>query len=81
MELLYNFASNLVEKIRYKVRLGDKTWEVDEFMGANEGLVVAEIELNYENEPFESPKWLGKEVTSESRYYNSNLAQKPYSQW
>lgn len=81
LELLHNFASNLVEKIRYKVRVGDKTWEVDEFMGANAGLLVAEVELTYENEPFELPSWLGKEVTNESKYYNSNLAQNPYSQW
>ncbi len=81
LELLHNFASNLVEKIRYKVRVGGKTWEVDEFMGANAGLLVAEVELTYENEPFELPIWLGKEVTNESKYYNSNLAQNPYSQW
>jgi len=81
MELLHNFASNLVEKVRYKVQLGGKTWEVDEFMGANEGLLVAEIELVYENEPFEQPVWLGKEVTNDSRYYNSNLAQHPFSSW
>lgn len=81
LELLHNFASNLVEKIRYKVRVGDKIWEVDEFMGANAGLLVAEVELTYENEPFELPSWLGKEVTNESKYYNSNLAQNPYSQW
>lgn len=81
MELLHNFASNLVEKIRYKVQLGGKTWEVDEFIGANEGLLVAEIELVYENEPFEQPDWLGKEVTNDSRYYNSNLAQHPFSSW
>lgn len=81
LELLHNFASKVVEKIRYRVRLGDKTWEVDEFLGLNKGLVIAEIELAFENESFEHPAWLGEEVTDDSRYYNSNLAQRPYSQW
>ena len=59
----------------------NKTWEVDEFDGLNQGLVVAEIELENENEIVELPDWIGEEVTDEPRYYNSNLASKPYSEW
>jgi CYTH domain-containing protein len=56
-------------------------WEVDEFHGENEGLIVAEIELDDENEKFEIPSWLGKEVTADYRYLNSNLAKNPFSSW
>ena len=58
-----------------------KVWEVDEFLGENEGLVVAEIELADENEPFARPAWLGEEVTGDMRYYNSYLSQNPYKGW
>jgi adenylate cyclase len=57
------------------------TWEVDEFHGDNEGLVVAEIELKSENEDFAIPDWIGKEVTPDERYYNMNLATHPYKDW
>ena len=57
------------------------TWDVDEFLGDNAGLVVAEIELTSEDQPFARPSWLGKEVTEDSRYYNSNLAAHPYCKW
>jgi adenylate cyclase len=71
----------LVEKIRHRIPSGPHTWEVDEFLGANAGLVVAEIELGSENEAFEKPEWLGAEVTHDSRYFNSNLIRHPYSAW
>lgn len=72
----------LIEKIRYRCTGPDgKVWEVDEFLGENEGLVVAEIELADENEPFARPAWLGEEVTGDMRYYNSYLSQNPYKGW
>ena len=71
----------LVEKVRRRIAIGPHTWEVDEFLGANAGLVVAEIELASEDEAFEKPDWLGREVTGDARYFNSNLIRQPYSQW
>lgn len=71
----------LIEKYRHEVTLGAHTWEIDEFLGDNAGLIVAEIELRAENETFERPSWLGKEVTEEQRYYNFNLAKHPFSRW
>ena len=56
-------------------------WEVDEFLGANAGLVVAEIELHSEDQPFEKPDWIGVEVSDDARYYNANLIRHPFSQW
>jgi adenylate cyclase len=63
------------------VQVGKFTFEVDEFYGENEGLVVAEIELSSEEEVFDTPYWLGKEVTGDRRYYNSKLAKSPFSKW
>jgi CYTH domain-containing protein len=71
----------LIEKLRYKVRYKAHTWDVDEFLGINLGLVVAEIELSDPDESFEKPDWVGMEVTSDRRYTNSNLVLNPYSQW
>ena len=71
----------VVEKTRYFVIHGDYTWEVDVFAGANKGLVVAELELSDEDEAFDRPDWLGAEVSSDARYYNSNLAEHPFSEW
>ncbi len=71
----------LVEKVRRRIAVGPHTWEVDEFLGANAGLVVAEIELACEDEAFEKPDWIGREVTGETRYFNSNLIRHPDSQW
>ena len=71
----------LVEKVRRRIAAGPHTWEVDEFLGANAGLVVAEIELASEDEAFDKPDWIGREVTGEARYFNSNLIRHPYSQW
>ena len=70
-----------IEKIRYEVKAGDHIFEVDEFFGNNDGLIVAEIELNSEMEQFTKPNWLGREVTGELKYYNSQLSKKPYKNW
>ncbi|WP_198116964.1 CYTH domain-containing protein [Massilia rhizosphaerae] len=70
-----------VEKIRHRIENGGHTWEVDEFLGLNAGLVVAEIELGAEDEAFEKPDWIGLEVTGEKRYYNASLIRHPYAQW
>lgn len=71
----------IIEKTRYRVTVGAHLWEVDEFHGANAGLVVAEIELTSEDEVFNKPAWVGKEVSDDPRYLNSSLATKPYSSW
>ena len=70
-----------VEKTRYHVAHQGHVWELDVFAGANTGLVVAELELADEQEPFARPAWLGQEVSDDPRYYNMNLAQMPYTQW
>ncbi|MEK0451256.1 MAG: hypothetical protein RL088_3524 [Verrucomicrobiota bacterium] len=71
----------LLEKRRHRIKHGNHWWDVDEFLGDNAGLVVAEVELAAEDEPFERPPWLGAEVTSDRRYFNSNIAQCPYRKW
>jgi adenylate cyclase len=71
----------LIEKKRYKIRRGDLTWEIDEFFGDNNGLIVAEVELQREDQVFEKPDWIGAEVTGDPRYFNSNLVKHPYTQW
>jgi len=71
----------LIDKTRYLVKSGDHTFEVDEFYGENEGLVMAEVELGSEDEAFEKPGFIGQEVTGDRRYYNSQLRQNPYSRW
>lgn len=80
-ELLDNFAVSELSKIRYKIPYQGKIWEVDEFLGDNQGLIVAEIELESEDEAFEIPTWVGEEVTQEAKYYNSNLTVFPYRKW
>ena len=70
-----------VHKTRHLVQAGDHTWEIDEFYGENEGLLVAEIELDNENDKFGRPEWLAEEVSNDARYYNVNLVNKPYKQW
>lgn len=71
----------LIEKTRHFVDLGKYLWEIDEFKGANEGLIVAEIELESAGEIFDKPSWLGAEVTHDLRYYNNNLATTPFTKW
>lgn len=70
-----------IDKIRYEVNVRNHVFEIDEFFGANEGLVIAEIELNHVSEVFERPNWLGKEVTGNSKYYNSQLSKTPFKSW
>jgi adenylate cyclase len=79
--LNYLCAPPFIEKTRHYISAGPLVWEIDEFNGANQGLIVAEIELSYEGQPFTKPDWLGPEVTHDVRYYNNNLARKPYSTW
>lgn len=71
----------LVEKRRYRIDVGDHLWEVDEFLGENAGLVLAEVELTSEDESFDLPAWAGEEVSHDARYYNANLAKNPYRTW
>jgi adenylate cyclase len=79
--LLHLCEKGVIDKIRYEVKVGGHIFEVDEFYGENKGLIVAEIELQSENETFEKPIWLGKEVTHEIKYYNSYLSKKPFLEW
>ena len=80
-ELLKLCESGVIDKIRYEVKAGEHTFEVDEFHGDNEGLIVAEIELNDEQDHFIKPLWLGEEITGDVKYYNAMLIKHPYSQW
>lgn len=80
-ELLKICEPGVIDKTRYLVKSGDHTFEVDEFYGENDGLVLAEIELSSENESFIKPAWLGEEVTGDTKYYNSMLMKNPYSKW
>lgn len=81
-EALFTLAKTpIVEKYRYKIMYAGNCWEVDEFLGMNRGLVVAEIELESETQSFEKPDWIGMEVSGDKRYTNANLARKPYCEW
>ena len=81
-ELIFHFCkTTLIEKTRHYIEHKGHTWEVDEFHGKNNGLIVAEIELESEDEKFEIPDWIGEEVTQDDRYYNMNLAIHPFTSW
>lgn len=82
-DLMKLAQTGFIDKTRYLIRNSDgrHIWEVDEFYGDNEGLIMAEIELEDENEPFDKPEWLGEEVTGDRRYYNSYLTMDPYKNW
>ena len=80
-ELLKICEPGVIDKTRFLVPAGSHTFEVDEFYGANEGLIVAEIELTSEDESFLKPAWLGEEVTGDPRFYNSMLMKNPYKNW
>ncbi len=80
-ELLKICEPGNIEKTRFEVAFGKHTFEVDEFYGKNEGLVVAEVELSSEDEVYEKPDWLGEEVTGELKYYNSMLVKHPFKKW
>ncbi|MBD2446219.1 CYTH domain-containing protein [Nostoc sp. FACHB-152] len=71
----------LIEKVRYKIDWAGLTWEIDEFDGANKGLIIAEVELSDKQQQIELPDWIGEEVSDDPRYFNSNLAKVPFSQW
>lgn len=71
----------LIEKFRRRIPFAGNVWEVDEFLGVNAGLVVAEIELQSEDQQFDQPDWIGAEVTDDLRYLNSNLIKQPFSTW
>ena len=71
----------IIEKNRYKIPIGDVTWEVDEFLGVNDGLIVAEVELLSEDQSFPKPDWIGDEVTGDPKYFNANLIARPFSTW
>jgi len=80
-QLLRLCEAGVIDKIRYEIPVGKHLYEVDVFSGENEGLILAEIELESENEAFEKPNWLGTEVTNDNRYYNAYLSQKPFKTW
>jgi len=79
--LLSICETGVIDKIRYEVEKGNHIFEVDEFLADNEGLTVAEIELSSENETFEKPNWIGKEVTGINKYYNSQISKNPFKNW
>lgn len=80
-ELLKLCEKGKIEKTRFEIKAGKHVFEVDEFYGENEGLIMAEIELESETESFEKPEWLGEEVTNDERYYNAYLSKKPFKTW
>ena len=77
-ELLHLCEKGIIDKTRFEIKIDNHIYEVDEFYGENHGLVIAEIELQYETETFQKPNWLGKEVTNDERYYNAYLSIHPY---
>lgn len=80
-ELLALCEQPIVEKFRREIAFAGNVWEVDEFLGANQGLLLAEIELASEDQPFDKPDWIGADVTHDARYFNSSLVRHPYSRW
>lgn len=82
LEILHNLCEPpLIEKTRYKIDWAGLTWEVDEFEGENQGLIMAEVELSDASQAIAIPSWIGEEVSGDPRYYNSNLVKHPYSLW
>ena len=80
-QLLHICEKPLIEKTRFKVKEGSFVWEIDEFFGDNQGLIVAEVELDSEDQDFPKPDWVLEEVTGDPRYFNSNLIRKPFKMW
>ena len=81
-EALLNLCeSGIIDKTRFEIKVGNHTYEVDEFYGENEGLIISEVELNSKTEIFEKPDWLSKEVTGDAKYYNSSLSKHSYNTW
>ena len=81
LNLLKLCQNSIIEKTRFEVKIENQSWEIDVFEGENQGLIVAEIELNSETESFEKPEWLGEEVSFENKYFNACLAEKPFKNW
>lgn len=81
IELLNLFCPERIEKTRHEILFAGNKWEVDVFQGANEGLIVAELEVESETDAFEKPSWIGENVTDDSRYANSNLIKNPFVKW
>jgi adenylate cyclase len=79
--LLEFCEEGVIDKLRYEIKVDKHIFEVDEFFGDNEGLVIAEVELSSEDEVFTKPNWLGEEVTGDIKYYNSQLSKQPYNTW
>ena len=71
----------IIKKYRYRIPVDDVVWEIDEFLGANQGLIIAELELQSPDQIFRLPDWIGQEVSSDPRYYNNNLVKKPFTEW
>jgi adenylate cyclase len=80
-EMMQLWCTYVVEKNRYRIPIDNLVWEVDEFKGLNEGLVIAEVELEHPDQVVPLPPWLGAEVSHQSQYFNSSLAQNPYQEW
>ncbi len=80
-QLLELCEGGLIEKRRYTLSYDGMLWEIDEFFGDNEGLIIAELELEDEKESFSLPEWIEKEVSTDNRYYNSNLIKEPFNKW
>ncbi len=80
-QMIELFGEQTIAKKRYYIPYGQHTWEVDVFMGENEGLIIAEVELSDEQETVELPEWVDKEVTGDKKYYNANLQQYPFTEW
>ena len=81
LELLEGFCNSKIKKRRYEIQYKNHVWEIDEFLDENEGLIIAEIELQSEDEKFELPEWAEKEVSEDKRYYNSQLSTHPFKTW
>lgn len=79
--LLKLCEQGVIDKTRYEVQIGNHIFEIDEFEGDNQGLIIAEVELQSEHESFEKPDWLGDEVTGQVKYYNSQLSKQPFRNW
>jgi len=80
-KLILLSETGVIDKTRFEIKIGIHTFEVDEFYGENDGLIIAEIELSSETETFIKPEWLGEEVTNDIRYYNAYLSSNPYNKW
>ena len=81
LALLEFCSGHLIDKVRHRVGIGERLWEVDVFEDENAGLIIAEIELAAENDALELPGWVGREITEDARYYNAALARVPFSRW